>query len=113
MHLRAPIVRFLFLLLALISIGVIVFAFRAVILPPKVTLHTVSDFITVPVGTILVEGNAVRARSIRVQGKQITQTEDGFFSVRVPTFAPYTILEVVATDRFGKEQRTTYTLLVE
>lgn len=113
MHFRAPIIRFFFLLLALLSVSVLVFAFRAVILPPKITLHTVRDFMTVPSGTIMIEGTAVRARTLRVQGKQITQTEKGDFAVRVPTFVPYTIIEVVATDRFEKEQRVSYTLLVE
>lgn len=93
--------------------GAAVFAFRGVILPPRITVEDIFDGAKAPIGMLRVHGTVTRARELFINGKQVDQSETGTFSERVPTFAPYTIIEIVAKDAFGKKTVKRMTLIVE
>ncbi len=89
------------------------FAFRGVILPPTITVEDIFDGAKAPSGMLRVHGSVTRARELYINGIQVNQSETGTFSERVPTFAPYTIIEIVAKDAFGKKTVKRMTLVVE
>ena len=51
--------------------------------------------------------------SLFVQGRQITRSPQGGFTVEVAVFAPYTIIKIEAKDRFNKTIHKTIRLSVE
>lgn len=111
--LRTRLIYLLWTLLGVAVLGTAGFAFRGVLLAPTVVIEDYVDGITAPRGMILIRGTVTRAREVYVNGVQVNQSEIGEFSRRVPTFPPYTIIEVLAKDAFGKETRKKITLLVE
>lgn len=101
-------------ILSIISIlSFAIFAFRGIIFPPVVTLLTIQDGMRVPAGIVQIDGTTKRVESLFVQGRQITRSPQGNFSVEVAVFAPYTIIEVEAKDRFNKTIHKTIRLSVE
>ncbi len=111
--LRTRLMYLLWALLGLTVIGVGIFAFRGILLAPSISIEDYTDGTIAPRGMILIRGNVTRAREVYINGIQVNQSEEGQFSNRVPTFPPYTIIEVLAKDAFGKETRKKITLLVE
>ena len=111
--LRTRLMYLLWALLGLTVLGISLFAFRGILLAPTITIEDYVDGMVAPRGMILIQGAVSRAREVYVDGVQVNQSETGEFSKRVPTFPPYTIIEVLAKDAFGKETRKKITLLVE
>lgn len=94
-------------------IGFGIFAFRGIIFAPVITVLTVQDGMHVPSGVIEVSGTTKRVESLFIQGKQIVRSPQGTFSVEVAVFAPYTIIELEAKDRFNKTIQKQIQLSVE
>ena len=110
---RSTIKLFLYILSVVFVISFAVFAFRGIIFPPEVTLLTIQDGMRVPSGIVRIDGTTKRVESLFVQGRQITRSPQGDFMVEVAVFAPYTIIEIEAKDRFNKTIRKTIRLSVE
>lgn len=53
--------------------------------------------------TFTVSGRALRSNEITLQGKPITIDTNGYFNEVLVSYAPYTILTVEATDKYGKK----------
>ena len=53
--------------------------------------------------TFTVSGRVLRAKEITLQGKPITVDTSGYFNEVLVSYAPYTILTVEATDKYGKK----------
>jgi hypothetical protein len=99
---RSKVKQFVYIIAIILVLAFGIFAFRGVIFPPVVTLLTVQDGMHVPSGVVRVEGTTKRVEALFVQGKQITRSPEGDFGVEVAVFAPYTIIEIEAKDRFNK-----------
>lgn len=110
---RSKVKQFILILSILSILGFGVFAFRGLLFPPVVTILTVQDGMHVPAGMIRVDGTTKRVEALFVQGKQITRSPEGNFGVEVAVFAPYTIIEIEAKDRFNKTIHKTIRLSVE
>lgn len=99
---RSKVKQFVYIIAIILVLGFGIFAFRGVLFPPVVTLLTIQDGMHVPSGFVQVAGTTKRVEALFVQGKQITRSLEGDFSVEVAVFAPYTIIEIEAKDRFNK-----------
>ena len=103
----------LYILSTISILSFAIFAFRGIIFPPVVTLLTIQDGMRVPAGIVQIDGTTKRVESFFVQGRQITRSPQGNFSVEVAVFAPYTIIDIEAKDRFNKTIHKTIRLSVE
>jgi len=110
---RSKLKLFLYTLSIIFILGFAIFAFRGVLFPPVVTLLTIQDGMRVPAGIVRVDGTTKRVESLFVQGRQITRSPQGDFTVEVAVFAPYTIIKIEAKDRFNKTIHKTIRLSVE
>ena len=110
---RTRIKRGIYTLVIVFILGFIIFGFRGVLFPPTVTLTTISDGMRVPAGVVVVEGGTRRVEALFVQGRQITRSPEGAFSLEVAVFSPYTIIEIEARDRFNKTIKKEIRLSVE
>jgi hypothetical protein len=83
--------------------------FRAypLVVGPKITIVNLKDGDTVPDTTFTLSGNVVRAREITLQGKPITIDDHGDFKETLVAAPPYTILVLVATDKYGATETKT------
>lgn len=74
---------------------------------PTVVVAYPYDGATVSSSTFVVKGTAERASTLLLQGKPITINEQGVFSETLVASTPYTILILVATDKYGTSATTT------
>jgi hypothetical protein len=92
-----------------ISLGVLVLfalfygGFRAysLLAGPSITVYSPADGDTVASSTFEISGQVARAKEITVQGRPITIDTEGRFIETLVAQAPYTILVLVATDKYG------------
>ncbi|MFZ2152237.1 MAG: hypothetical protein WAV09_03975 [Minisyncoccia bacterium] len=110
---RSKVKQFIYILSILFVIGFGIFAFRGVLFPPVVTLLTIYDGMQVPAGMIQIEGKTKRVEALFIQGRQIVRSLEGDFVTEIAVFAPYTIIEIEAKDRFNKTIHKTIRLSVE
>lgn len=110
---RSIVQRFVYAIAIIFVFGFSIFAFRGVLFPPVVTLTNIQDGMHVPAGVVRVEGTTKRVNELFVQGKQISQSLQGDFGLDVAVFAPYTIIEIAAKDRFNKIIKKQVRLSVE
>ena len=89
----------LLLLITAIAYG----AFRAypLIAGPKITIYSPQDGDIVSGSTFPISGQVTRANEITLQGRPITIDTDGHFNEVLVAYAPYTILVLHATDKYG------------
>jgi len=69
---------------------------------PKITIYNPQDGDPVASTTFELSGQALRAKEITVQGRQIPIGTDGRFTEILVANPPYTILVISATDYYGK-----------
>lgn len=110
---RSKVKRFILTLSIILVFCFGIFAFRGILFPPTVTLITIQDGMHVPAGMIQMQGKTKRVESLFIQGKQVVRSLDGDFSTEIAVFAPYTIIEIEARDRFNKTIHKTIRLSVE
>lgn len=86
--------------------------FRAypIIMGPQIAVTYPKDGQEVASTTFQISGNIKRSTAIYLQGKPITVDEKGDFTETLIAIPPYTILVLVATDKYGAT--TTKTLRV-
>jgi hypothetical protein len=86
--------------------------FRAhpLIVGPQITVISPQDGESVASTTFQISGTVKRSTAIYLQGKPITVNEKGAFTETLIAVPPYTILVLVATDKYGAT--TTKTLRV-
>ena len=110
---RSKVKKFIYILSILFVISFGIFAFRGILFPPVVILLTVYDGMNVPAGMIRIEGKTKRVEALFIQGKQLVRSLEGDFVTEIAVFAPYTIIEIEARDRFNKTIHKTLRLSVE
>jgi hypothetical protein len=95
--------------LEILSIGTLVIialaygGFRAYPLftGPRIIIYSPLEGDYVASTTFQISGQVLRAREITLQGKPITIDTDGHFTETLVAQAPYTILVLVATDKYN------------
>lgn len=78
------------------------FATRTLLSGPSLTLITPRDNLTYS-GALLIEGRTARVSYLSVNGSPVPLAEDGSFALERAYPPGYTVLEVRARDRFGRE----------
>ncbi len=80
--------------------------FRAVPLlsGPSIEVYSLKDGEKVASTTFEISGRALRAKEITLQGKPISVNTEGYFTERLVASSPYTIIVLVATDRYGRRE---------
>lgn len=93
---------FLFIFIVAILYG----SFRAVPLlsGPSIEIYSPKDGTRVASTTFEISGRTLRAKEITLQGKPISINTEGYFTERLVGSLPYTIIVLVATDRYGRRE---------
>lgn len=93
---------FLFIFLAALIYGI----FRAVPLlsGPSIEILSPKNGDVVASTTFEISGRVLRAKEILLQGKPISTDTEGYFSERLVSSSPYTIIILVATDKYGRRE---------
>lgn len=92
--------------LLLLGAAIIYGLFRAypLLTGPTITISNLEDGDSVASTTFQISGNAQRAKEITLQGRPITIDDKGNFNETLVATYPYTILVVVATDKYGAQE---------
>lgn len=88
-------------LLFLLALGYGAFRAYPLISGPNIVLTSPVDGATVASTTFEVSGYVRRAKELTLQGKPITINDKGEFRETLVASFPYTILVIVATDKYG------------
>ncbi len=99
----------LFFILGLVVIVIGYGAFRAypLLIGPTITVTTPTDGDYVATSTFEISGTVTRATKITLQGRPITIDDQGHFTETLVASPPYTILVLVATDKYGATETKT------
>ncbi len=80
---------------------------------PKIAITNLEDGDTVASTTFQISGTVKRAKEITLQGKAITIDDQGRFTETLVATYPYTILVLVATDKYGAIETKTLRVIPE
>lgn len=105
--LRKQIEIYLVAILLLSAIGYGIFRAYPLLTGPKIAITNLKDGDTVASTTFQVSGVVTRAKEITLQGKPITIDDHGKFTETLVATRPYTILVLVATDKYGATEEKT------
>lgn len=94
-------------------LGYATFALRGYIFGPSVQILFPTNGADVPAGLIVIQGDTARVKTLSINGAPVSIQQDGTFSFPLVVFPPYTILDVLGTDTFGKQQKITLQLSVK
>jgi hypothetical protein len=99
----------------LITVPTLYGIFRAypLFMGPVAVITSHHDGMLVSSTTFQVSGYAKRASTLYLQGAPITINEKGEFKETLVSHAPYTILILVATDKYGTSATTTMRVIPE
>ena len=90
-----------------------IFGLRGYLFGPIVSIDTPKNGAVVSQGLLEVRGTTKRVKSLTINGALVTLLPDASFSFPVAVFKPYTIMEIIGTDTFGKEKKIIIELGVE
>lgn len=105
--LRKQLERAFVLTLLVLATGYGIFRAYPLISGPKIVITNLKDGSTVASTTFQVSGIVYRAKEITLQGKPITIDDHGDFTETLVADYPYTILVLVATDKYGVSETKT------
>jgi hypothetical protein len=105
--LRTTLQRFTLLALVIFTVGYAAFRAYPLVAGPKITVYSPVDGDTVASTTFEISGQVLRAKEITIQGKPITIDTEGHFTETLVASSPYTILVLVATDKYGATVKKT------
>ena len=77
------------------------------------SVSTASDGTTIPSAFLPISGVAKHAATLEVNGRIVALDTSGAFSDGVVLSPGYNIVEILQTDRFGKESRKVFHLVAE
>ena len=110
---RNKITRLSLTIFVLVVIGYGLFRVYPFFMGPVITIYSPSDGDEVDSSTFQVSGKVERAQEIKLQGRAITIDTEGLFTETLVTHAPYTILVIEATDKYGKKIQKTLRVIPE
>jgi hypothetical protein len=70
---------------------------------PTITIYNPKDGDNVASTTFEISGKVMRAKKITLNGRPITIDTSGYFTERLVGSLPYTIIILIATDRYGSK----------
>ena len=105
--LRKQLETIIIVVLLVLAVGYGLFRAYPLITGPKIAVINLEDGDTVASTTFQVVGNVSRAKVITLQGKPITIDDKGGFTETLVATRPYTILVLVATDKYGATETKT------
>lgn len=93
---------FLFIFIIAVLYGI----FRAIPLlsGPSIEIYSPKNGGNVASTTFEISGRVMRAKEITLQGKPISINTEGYFNERLVGSLPYTIIVLIATDRYGRRE---------
>lgn len=90
-----------------------IFAMRGYLFGPSLSVTFPKNGATVPEGLVVIQGESKRLKTLTVNQQAVAVQKDGTFSFPLVVFPPYTILDVLGTDTFGKQTQVTIELNVQ
>ena len=78
------------------------FQSRELLAGPYITFESPANGAVVEESLVTIKGNALRISFIRLNGRQIFVDEKGVFEEKLPLLPGHNIMELRATDRFGR-----------
>jgi len=105
--LRRQVETALIVILLLLALSYGIFRAYPLLTGPSIKILNLTDGSTVASTTFQISGIATRAKEITLQGKPITIDNKGNFTETLVATYPYTILVLVATDKYGAVETKT------
>jgi len=105
--LRKQIETTLVIILLLLALAYGIFRAYPLLTGPSIKILNLTDGSTVASTTFKISGIVNRAKEITLQGKPITIDNKGNFTETLVATYPYTILVLVATDKYGAVETKT------
>ncbi|MCX6757008.1 MAG: hypothetical protein NTW35_02565 [Candidatus Nomurabacteria bacterium] len=105
--LRKQVEATLIIILLLLALFYGIFRAYPLLTGPNIKILNLTDGATVASTTFQVSGIVKRAKEITLQGKPITINDKGNFTETLVATYPYTILVLVATDKYGAVETKT------
>ena len=85
-------------------LGLVLYNIKDVLFGTPLTVNTIADGSTVTNAFLPITGSAVHADQISINGRELGVDQQGDFTDGVILSPGYNIVEVTATDRFGREK---------
>lgn len=98
---KALIVVGIFLILA----AYVAFQYSSLLFPPKLTVMSPENGMTIEGNVVDVRGETDPYASVTVEGEEVYVSLSGEFAKSIYVFSGESTIEIVATNRFGKEAR--------
>lgn len=105
--LRRQVETTLIVILLILALAYGMFRAYPLLTGPSIKILNLTDGSTVASTTFQISGIATRAKEITLQGKPITIDNKGNFTETLVATYPYTILVLVATDKYGAVETKT------
>jgi len=105
--LRRQVETVLIVILLFLALSYGIFRAYPLLTGPSIKILNLIDGSTVANTTFQISGIATRAKEITLQGKPITIDNKGNFTETLVATYPYTILVLVATDKYGAVETKT------
>lgn len=101
----------IFLIILVTAIIYSVFRLYPLIQGPTIEIYSPNNWSNVASTTFEISGRSLREKEITLQGKPITVDTEGYFKERLVGSLPYTIIVLVATDRYGRSETKTLNVI--
>jgi hypothetical protein len=104
------------ILLSLLALGVgslIFYNVHDIVFGTSAHITTAVDGAVLNDTFLPVTGSAPRARSVSINGRSVAIDKSGYFNDGIILSMGYNVVEVAVLDRFGKEKKQTYSLVVD
>ena|SRR3989338_2809305 len=97
-------------LLFAIIIGYAFFRTKDLLFGVKLKIYDLKDYQSFEEPVITINGNAKRATELLINGRKIFITKEGSFTEKLLLLPGYNIIDIKATDRFGKSEEEVFHL---
>jgi len=94
-------------------VALIGYNMRDSILGTPLSISTAKDGSTITTPFLPIHGTARHARSLSINGREVTIDREGVFTDEVVLSQGYNIVEVSLTDQFGGQKTKTYQIVVD
>lgn len=102
MYLRNLIFKILIAAFLIVALSYSALKLKPIIIGPEIVIYTPQNGDTVASTTFMVTGRVYRTKEVKIFDRVITTNEIGEFEERLVSYAPYTIIKISASDRFGR-----------
>lgn len=110
---RLNIKLILIILIAAFLSGYFLYQARGYLLGPKIIINSSQPAEVIHDSYLEVKGQALNITSLYLNGRQIFTDEHGFFSEGLLLAKGYNIIEITATDKFGRVRKEKREVILE